>query len=242
MDFEKVVVGDCVLYRGDSHELLAAGYLDKIGAIVSDPPYGIGYQHSGGTKESNALVKESRTDVIYGDDKPFDPTPWINHAPNKRSARRGEGITEEKLILLFGADHFRVRLPAFGTLLAWDKHLGKAGDDSFADCEWAWVGRKCKREVFRYLWKGILMQKSGIEHRPARAHVSEKPIELMRWCIDKVRPASNLPVLDPFMGSGSTAIACLTLGIPFVGVEYEQRHFDHAVDRIRKFLDGRLFV
>lgn len=48
MDFEKVTIGDATLYRGDSTQLLNAGVLGKFDAIVSDPPYGIGYAHSGG--------------------------------------------------------------------------------------------------------------------------------------------------------------------------------------------------
>ena len=163
----------------------------------------------------------------------------------------------QSLILLFGADHFRRRLPEGGTLLAWDKHLGRGSDDGFADCEWAWVGRKVKREVFRYLWKGIVAEKSALDMPPpsvkggngwgggafARIHVSQKPVELMRWCIDKVRPLAGLPILDPYMGSGSTAIAALSLGHTFIGCDIDEVHFDTACRRIEAFYEGqgRLF-
>jgi site-specific DNA-methyltransferase (adenine-specific)/modification methylase len=108
-DFEKIVIGDCTLYKGDSYELLAHGVFGEIGGICSDPPYGIGYQHSG---NSNSVLKA---------------TTKIDSAPIGRDGR--------KRILLFGADHYKHRLPDYGTLLAWDKHLGLAGDDSFCDCE-----------------------------------------------------------------------------------------------------------
>jgi site-specific DNA-methyltransferase (adenine-specific) len=234
-DFEKIVIGDCTLYKGDSYELLAHGVFGEIGGICSDPPYGIGYQHSG---NSNSVLKATtKTAKIYGDDKPFDPSIWIDSAPIGRD--------EKKRILLFGVDHYKHRLPEYGTLLAWDKHLGVAGDDSFCDCEWAWVARDVKREVFRHLWKGLIRSCDKYEGRPGirakRIHVSQKPVELMRWCLDKLRPLSGLPVLDPFMGSGTTGVACLTLGLKFIGCEFEQEHFDNACQRIRDFHEGRLF-
>jgi site-specific DNA-methyltransferase (adenine-specific)/modification methylase len=63
-------------------------------------------------------------------------------------------------------------------------------------------------------------------------HVSQKPVELMRWCIDKARPLTDLPVFDPYMGSGSTGVACSTMNIPFVGIEIDPDHFNTACERI----------
>ena len=248
--FEKRTIGDCTLYLGDSLELLAAGVFGKIGAIVSDPPYGIGYQHNGGKMLSkvtyaNKTITQSNTAAVIGDDVPFDPQPLLDAAPcvaelTKHKSRR---------LLIWGADHYMQRLPEGGTLLAWDKHVGRGGDDNFTDCEWAWCGRKVKREVFRWLWKGVMTQKSQLDvattvatartsGRPgtfARVHVSQKPVELMRWCIDKVRPVAGLPILDPYMGSGSTAIAALSLGHTFIGCEIDPVHFDVACRRIEAY-------
>ncbi|MBZ0222300.1 MAG: site-specific DNA-methyltransferase [Dokdonella sp.] len=237
----KETIGNATLYCGDSLELLRQGVFGKIGAIVSDPPYGIGYQHGGGGVNGIALqvgggLLVTHTDPIVGDDQPFDPAPWVDAAPRAHNTKTQNGNSRN--IVLFGADHFRARLPEGGTLLAWDKHVGRGADDSFADCEWMWCGRKVKREVFRYLWKGVCKSKTKADmhdgsHR--RMHVSQKPIELMRWCIDKARPIAGLPVLDPFMGSGSTGIAALSLGLPFIGCEIDETHFETACERIRKF-------
>lgn len=138
--FEKRVIGNATLYRGDSIELLRAGVFGKLGAIVSDPPYGIGYRHGGEESRSRAGTRvdgssiPAKTTPIMGDDAPFDPRPWIGAAPLS-SPRAGDGAMP--LILLWGADHFRARLPDYGTFLAWDKHVGRGADDSFTDCEWA---------------------------------------------------------------------------------------------------------
>lgn len=59
-------------------------------------------------------------------------------------------------------------------------------------------------------------------------HPTQKPIAVMEWLVKKTAGI----VLDPFMGSGSTGIACARLGRPFVGVEAEPRYFDIACERI----------
>lgn len=158
---KKITIGDCTLFLGDSRALLAAGAFGSIGAIVSDPPYGINYQHSG--HDSGKLKATTKTCKIIGDDVDFEPQHWINAAPKERSSSQ---FGSAPRILLWGADHFRTKLPKGGTLLAWDKHLGRAADDSFADCEWAWCGRKVKREVFRWLWKGLVCQKTNYDFTP----------------------------------------------------------------------------
>lgn len=251
MNFEKRILADgqATLYRGDSLELLRAGVFGKLGAIVSDPPYGIGFQHGGGgtsPQRIQTLKHGSDTRTIHGDDAPFDPAPWLDAAPISRSENPIN--SNVPLILLWGANNYMQDLPRnTGTLLAWDKHLGRGADNSFADCEWAWCGRKVKREVFRWLWKGIATNKSNLDviSTPetsrttgkvfARVHVSQKPVELMRWCIDKVRPLAGLPILDPYMGSGSTAIAALSLGHSFVGCEIDPQHFEVACKRVEAY-------
>lgn len=141
----KVTIGDATLYCGNSLELLRAGVFGKIGAIVSDPPYGIGFEKG----EGGLSLGGRNMEPIIGDDAPFDPRPWVDSAPVLGHNRSQQGAP---LILLWGANNYMQDLPRNGTLLAWDKHLGRGGDDSFADCEWAWCGRKVKREVFRWLW------------------------------------------------------------------------------------------
>ena len=225
---EKVVIGDCTLYLGDCHELLRRGVFGEVGGIITDPPYGINLKI--GSQKNQKISCQKNMKPIHGDDKPFDPNPWIDYAPVYK---------DEKRIALMGADYYMQGLPKYGTMLAWDKHLGRAPDDSFADCEWIWCGRgKLKREVFRYLWKGICSTPTTLDVSPAeikgsgkgfsRVHISQKPVELMRWLIDKVRPIEGLPILDPFMGSGTTAIAALSLGKTFVGCEIDEEHFRTA--------------
>lgn len=62
-------------------------------------------------------------------------------------------------------------------------------------------------------------------------HPTQKPLSVMEWC---VRHAPNRPqiILDPFMGSGTTGVACMNLGRKFIGIEIERKYFDIACERI----------
>ena len=63
-------------------------------------------------------------------------------------------------------------------------------------------------------------------------HPTQKPVPLMAWCLEQAgRPAT---VLDPFMGSGSTGVACVQLGLAFTGIERERKYFDIACERISR--------
>jgi site-specific DNA-methyltransferase (adenine-specific) len=64
-----------------------------------------------------------------------------------------------------------------------------------------------------------------------RCHPNEKPIELIQWCVETLSREGDT-ILDPFMGSGTTGVACARLGRAFIGVEIEPRYFDIACRRI----------
>jgi site-specific DNA-methyltransferase (adenine-specific) len=53
----------------------------------------------------------------------------------------------------------------------------------------------------------------------------------LKWCLNQL-PADALSVVDPFMGSGTTGVACMNLGRKFIGIEREPKYFDIACRRI----------
>jgi site-specific DNA-methyltransferase (adenine-specific) len=63
-------------------------------------------------------------------------------------------------------------------------------------------------------------------------HPTQKPIDLMRWVIEKTTGT----ILDPFMGSGTTGVAAVKLGRKFIGIEIEPKYFEIAVRRISEAL------
>jgi hypothetical protein len=138
-------------------------------------------------------------------------------------------------VLLWGGNHYCKRLPDGGTWHAWDKRggNGRGPNDVFADVEFAWTKARTKSRVFNYLWKGICQDG---EKSARRVHPTQKPIALMEWCIGFTHPGAT--ILDPYMGGGSTGIAAVRLGRPFIGMELQRDFFEAAVDRIPRFLRG----
>ena len=63
-----------------------------------------------------------------------------------------------------------------------------------------------------------------------KEHPTQKPVELMEWCITQVGNARS--ILDPFMGSGTTGVAAVQMGRKFIGIEREERYFQIACKRI----------
>ena len=104
--------------------------------------------------------------------------------------------------------------------LVWDKQ--NDGRD-FADCEFAWTSIDAVARIFR---------KRPMNMDGGKEHPTQKPIDLMVWCIDKVAHAQT--VCDPFMGSGTTGVACAQLGKAFTGIERERKYFDIACERISR--------
>ena len=76
----------------------------------------------------------------------------------------------------------------------------------------------------------------------AREHPTQKPVPLMRWCMDRAKVQPGETVLDPFMGSGTTGVACIRTGRKFIGIEIDEGYFQIARKRLENELaQGRLF-
>ena len=211
-------IHDATLYLGDCREILPL--LPKVDAVVTDPPYGIGYVHGA---ENIAHATKFSGIKIVGDDEPFDPSPWLAFPA----------------VLLWGANHFASRLPGGGRWLIWDKRCGTGDGKAMSDVEIAWLSgpRKADR-IYRQLWDGF--NKDGEERGVQRSHPTQKPVACMKWCLEFLPKART--ILDPFMGSGTTGVACAKLGRKFIGIELEPKYFDIACKRINDaYRQPRLF-
>ena len=206
-------IGNATLYLGDCREILPS--LPKVDAVVTDPPYGIGYVKGGGGRGPDGSHRRPLASTLRGydpviaDDRPFDPAPWLKF-PN---------------VLMWGADHFYPRLPDSGRWLAWNKLGDMEPWDSFSDVEFAWHSKEGAARIFSMKWKGIACDKRG-EQNGLREHTTQKPLRLMLWCLEQVGEAHT--ILDPFMGSGTTGVAAIKMGRKFIGIEIEPKYFDIA--------------
>ena len=211
-------IGDATLYLGDCLEILPT--LGKVDAIVTDPPYGIAHPCDFKARGRGNLAECNNYPDVHGDKAPFNPAPWL---------------ALDVPTVFWGGNWFADKLPASGGWLVWDKE--RPDDLDQATCELAWSN--CIKGVgrFRYLWNG--MMKAG-EHGETY-HPTQKPIALMEWLL-ALRWMPQGTILDPFMGSGTTGVACANLGRKFIGIEIEPKYFDIACKRIEEaYRQPRLF-
>ena len=207
-----VRIGNAELWLGDCLEILPT--LGKVDAVVTDPPYGVswdvnGQRFSGGSDTSKAKrgIGRKYDAPIVGDDRDFDPTPWL-------------GFSD---VILWGWNNYAGKLPR-GTTLIWLKRKDEAFGTFLSDAEIGWQNRGngvyCKRGPYP----------QSMAHD--RHHPTEKPVGLMEWCLNRIPTAHT--ILDPFMGSGTTGVACAKLGRRFIGIEIEPKYFDIACRRIEQ--------
>ena len=209
----KETIGNATLYLGDCLEILPT--LPKVDAVVTDPPYGLGDKWKGGGGSKNTSWK-------------FDPNEAKGWDGNV-----AEGVTELTAIapecIVWGGNYYP--LSPSRCWLVWDK---KQNDQwTTGQCELAWTNLDRPIRAFRF----AQCEQASEGHK---SHPTQKPLALMQWCLKWV---SGQTILDPFMGSGTTGVACANLGRKFIGIEIEERYFDIACERIAAaYAQGRLFA
>ena len=209
---DPVIIGDCKLYLGDSREVLPP--LPMHDLLLTDPPFGISYAAQP-TKYQRAggRVAENWDDVA--------PHELVDLAIRKASDT-----------IVWGGNYFALP-PSRGWLL-WFKKVGYA--QSFADFELAWTSIDMNSKCYEMSSKAASLER-GIA---SEAHPNQKPLGLMAWCLSFAPKAKT--IFDPFMGSGTTGVACVSLGKSFTGIERERKYFDIACERIeRAYSQPRLF-
>lgn len=206
-------IGDCTLYLGDNRDVIPT--LGLIAACVTDPPYGIGKD---GQKRSHGK---------HGGRKEYEFLGWDGVRPGRELFDAIRDVTHEQII--WGGNYFADYLPATQRWLVWDKQQRIYQSDA----ELAWTSQHGALRVFDA--NRCILAKDGAEHP------TQKPVELMKWCIEFFPDAHT--ILDPFMGSGTTGVACVKLGRKFIGIEIEEKYFDIACKRIDAATrQGDLFV
>lgn len=207
----KEIIGDCTLYLGDCLDILPT--LGKVDAVVTDPPYGIkqdkGFGGFGGTRLGEPIARKQ----YEGD--------WDSAAPD---AELFDLMLERSAeAVIFGGNYFTAHLPVGRHWLVWDKLNTMP---TFSDCELAWtnINKKSVKRL-RYEYNGLLGK------REERVHPTQKPVEVMRWAAEQTQGET---ILDPFMGSGTTGVACVQLQRRFIGIEIDETYFDIACKRIEE--------
>lgn len=183
-------------------------------AIVTDPPYGIeGSWFGGNTARWGKFRKDGASEARQWDIRPTASMDLI------------KAIDCSKII--WGGQYFA--LPASGAWLVWDKIVRNF---STGVCELAWTNLGNPIRAFNYAHGELATE--------GKEHPTQKPLPLMQWCLGFLPDAET--ILDPFMGSGTTGVACANLGRKFIGIEICEQYFNVACERIKRaYAQPRLF-
>jgi len=209
LQLDSIICGDCLEVMRD--------WPDKcVDAIVADPPYGMNndcdYTRFTMGPNGHGEASSRKYQRIYGDDRPFDPSPWLKYPR----------------VLLWGYNHFATRLPV-GTILVWIKRFDAAFGTFLSDAELAWMkggnGVYCRRDT------------SLLATTKDRTHPNQKPVSLMCWCLEKCSDPGDI-ILDPFCGSGTTCVAAKMLGRHYIGIDISPEYCEIARERLRAVETG----
>jgi len=231
-------IGDCTLYLGDCLEILPT--LPKVDAVITDPPYSSGGQFRGDRTQKTSL-KYVQTGSTF--------TVRDEFAGDTRDQR----AFLEWATMWFGRC---LRIANDGAICCafTDWRQLPTMTDAVQCGGWVWrnlatwwkPGVRMQRGRFSSSAEYIVYASHGVpkdgEKSPQnvlqfppvggenKEHIAEKPIELLEVLVGLTE--STGVVLDPFMGSGTTGVACVNLGRKFIGIEICEKYFDIACKRI----------
>ena len=210
-DFRSEQIGDCTMYLGDCRDILPL--LPKVDAVVTDPPYGIedivgGYGRDGRVIANDRTLYAMRDGVRAGWD--LVDVGWAFVFYSSR-------VTPQVMPALPGGDYFGE--------IVWNKKAPGMGKNIRYQHENIAVLRKGGARLARDVFSVINSYRIG------DLHPHQKPVGLM---VEVVGATDADLILDPFMGSGTTGVACVKLGRKFIGIEIDEGYFDIACSRIEK--------
>lgn len=201
----KEAIGDCTLYLGDCQEIVPT--IGPVQSVIADPPYGMAFQSGRRIEQHDEIANDKDTRLLL----------WLcdlKAAHSKYIWMRWDNVAG---------------IPKPNSLITWVKNNHTMGNLKHEH------GRRTEVCAFyrcedHYFPKGrphdVLTAKSSGND----LHPTQKPVDLMQAVVGWTAGE----VLDPFMGSGTTGVACVKTGRKFIGVELNERYFDIACERIAK--------
>ena len=200
----KEIIGSAELWLGDCRDILPT--LGKVDAVITDPPYGMGFHSNHRNEKHERITGDDDAGLLV-----FACSIPVNHSR----------------YVFCRWDNLRADIPRPKSCITWVKNNWSMGDlehEHARQTEIAmfWPGPS-------HSWAGkrptdvVRAQRTGNSEHP-----TEKPVYLIEQFIGWVRGS----VCDPFMGSGTTGVACANLGRSFIGIEIDTKYFDIACRRI----------
>jgi len=219
------ILGNHRLLCGDSTNVLHVDLLmngEKADMVFTDPPYGINAvaREDGRVGGRSERAKPGKYKPVIGDDSEFDAAFLLNLSDN---------------VFIFGGNYFAHQLPRSTHWLVWNKHTNTDIERKFdsSDCELIWTNSK-RTNVSQYTfgWSGMFRSGSKKDEMTTRVHPTQKPVGLLA---EILKTYSHNSILDLFLGSGSTLIACEKTGRKCYGCEIDPHYVSVAIERWMKF-------
>jgi DNA modification methylase len=190
------------IYHGDCRDILPT--LERVDLVLTDPPYGIGKD---GQKQSTGG---------HGGRKGYEFLGWDSNRPEKAvfDLMRAKSMTQ----IIWGGNYFADLLPPTGKWLVWDK--GQRLHQS--DGELAWTSLDGALRIYTVNRVELMIDKAN--------HPTQKPNKLIARVIADYSESGQI-ILDPFLGSGTTAYCAKMLNRHCIGIEIEERYCEIAAKR-----------
>jgi len=202
-----------ILYCADCLEIMKGFPKESIDLVLTDPPYGL--KQDKGSKDFG-IAKQKK----YSDE-------WDNNTPPKKYF--DIILSLSRVCIIFGGNLFTDKLPIGEHWIVWDKVGGIKFKNPFSQCELLWTNIK-RKPIKKY----VCIQQGFIrDSREKRCHPTQKPLLLIKQLLEDYSDETNL-VLDPFLGSGTTAVACEKLNRRWIGIEISEEYCKIAKERIEQ--------
>lgn len=198
------------IYHGDCREIVPQ--LGKFDLLLTDPPYGI-FKKSGGDG------KMFGAKTIYSKDA--SAAEW-DKKPDAATIRMMMDCCQK--FAIWGGNYMASAIGDCKAPLVWNK---LTGNNSYADGEMAFSNIAGTLRIFTHQWCGAFKDS---ERGEKAVHPTQKPVELMRWCISLAGDAQT--ILDPFAGSGTTGRAAKDLSRKATLIEREEKYCEIAAKRM----------
>ena len=204
-----------------------------VDAIITDPPYKI--------SRDNNFKTMNRAGIDFGEwDKDFDLVDWIKYCEPVLKKGGNIVIFNSWKNMSYIVDELEKNNFEVKDLIRWEKTnpMPRNRDRRFiTDYEVAvWAVKKGGKWTFNRLSEtyerpeivcGVTSKKEKIDG----GHPTQKPVEVMEWLIKRLSNENDI-ILDPFMGSGSTGVACKNTNRKFIGIELDKDYYNMAMKRL----------
>lgn len=242
------VIGDATLYLGDSLAVLNSIASGAVDAVITDPPYSSGGAFRGDrtvdTKTkylSSGSGNIEKTSDFGGDNRDqrsfhFWSTLWAAEALRASKPGAPALFFTDWRQLPISTDYLQAGGWVWRGIVPWAKKTARPQMGRFsAQCEYVVWGSAGPMPIERGV--GCLPGFYEFAYPSDREHVTQKPVDLMAAMVE-ICPEGGT-VLDPFMGSGTTGVAAVTLGRKFIGCEQSEEYFEIACRRLREAAESR---